>query len=137
LLSEVEEAGEGFEHTLYDVTSAQSDSPPEGSSGQQQQQQQVSPQQQGGSPQQQQQQQVLGSNPAVVSMCAVLNLGGDPKSSKLKLHWLPDLPDQLLPLRLVRYGHPVLVEKVTEEVDVVANFNRISRYEPEWKISVK
>jgi hypothetical protein len=127
LLSEVEEAGEGFEHTLYDVTSAQSNNPPEGSSGQQQQQQ-VSPQQQGGSPQQQQQQQqVLGSNSAVVSMCAVLNLGGDPKSSKLKLHWLPDLPDQLLPLRLVRYGHPVLVEKVTEEVDVVANFNTNSR----------
>lgn len=60
-------------------------------------------------------------------MTAVLNPAGDPKASKLKLHWLPDLPGQLLPLRLVRFGHPALVEKVTEDVDVVECFNPNSR----------
>jgi hypothetical protein len=64
---------------------------------------------------------------AVSSMTAVLNPAGDPKASKLKLHWLPNLPGRLLPLRLVRFGHPVLVEKVTEEVDVVEQFNPNSR----------
>lgn len=73
-------------------------------------------------------QEVPGSNPRVVSMTARLNPTGSPKASKLKLHWLPNLPDQLLPLRLVRFGHPVLEEKVTEDVDVVAAFNHNSRW---------
>jgi hypothetical protein len=101
----------------------------------QQQQQQQQQQSQGLSlPQQEQQQQgpphsgeVPGSSPAVVSITAVLNTAGSPKASKLKVHWLPALPHLLLPLRLVRFGHPVLVERVTEEVDVIANFNHSSR----------
>jgi hypothetical protein len=92
------------------------------------------PQQQPIQHQQQQQQQgsphsneIPGLSPAIASITAVLNTAGSPKASKLKVHWLPALPDLLLPLRLVRFGHPVLVERVTEEVDVIANFNHNSR----------
>jgi hypothetical protein len=63
----------------------------------------------------------------VTHLTAVLHPAGDPKSSKLKVHWLPALP-QLLPLRLVSFSHPVLVHRVVEEVDVVADFNHNSRW---------
>jgi hypothetical protein len=63
----------------------------------------------------------------VTHLTAVLNPSGDPKASKLKVHWLPALPQLLLPLRLVSFSHPVLVNRVVEEVDVVAEFNTNSR----------
>ncbi|KAF6257709.1 tRNA synthetases class I, catalytic domain-containing protein [Scenedesmus sp. NREL 46B-D3] len=65
----------------------------------------------------------------VTQLTAVLHPSGDPKASKLKLHWLPALPELLLPLRLVSFSRPVLAERVVEEVDVVASFNHSSRRE--------
>jgi hypothetical protein len=63
----------------------------------------------------------------VTHLTAVLHPSGDPKASKLKVHWLPALPQLLLPLLLVSFSHPVLAERVVEEVDVVAQFNHNSR----------
>jgi hypothetical protein len=69
------------------------------------------------------------SSRRVTAITAVLHPSGDPKASTAKLHWLPALPDQLVRLRLVRFAHPVCVERVTDEVDPVAAFNGDSRQE--------
>jgi hypothetical protein len=58
---------------------------------------------------------------------ALLAPGSDPRASKLKVHWLPAQQQLLLPLRLVRHGRPLAVERVVEEVDVVAAFDHGSR----------
>ncbi|KAF8059742.1 glutamate--tRNA ligase [Scenedesmus sp. PABB004] len=65
----------------------------------------------------------------VVRLAAALRPGGDPKTSKAKLHWLPALPELLVPLRLVSFSPCLTEERAVDETDVVAAFDRASRRE--------
>ena len=55
-----------------------------------------------------------GEDGAVSSMEGVLHLEGSVKATRLKLTWLPDIPD-LVPLRLVDFDHLITKRKMEEE----------------------
>lgn len=56
----------------------------------------------------------------MVGLSGELHLEGNVKTTRLKLTWLPDIPD-LVPLLLVDFGH-LLTKKKLEEDDVFEDF---------------
>jgi hypothetical protein len=50
-------------------------------------------------------------------MEGVLHLEGSVKATKLKLTWLPDIPD-LVPLRLVDFDHLITKKKIEDEDNI-------------------
>ncbi|EKX74229.1 glutamyl-tRNA synthetase, putative [Theileria equi strain WA] len=47
---------------------------------------------------------------------AALNPSGNFKSTKKKLHWLPNLPGQLVPCTLTEYGYLITVDKIDAQL---------------------
>jgi glutamyl-tRNA synthetase len=47
----------------------------------------------------------------ITAVAAELNLAGDVKATKLKLTWLPDVPE-LVPLKLCDFGYLITKKKV-------------------------
>jgi len=56
------------------------------------------------------------SGEGITAVSAELNLAGDVKATKLKLTWLPDVPE-LVPLTLCDFGYLITKKKVCLSIE--------------------